>query len=142
MSCKAPSQTSYYSVYVNDIYRVSNFLQPVVFSDATNLFLYGALNLALKEINIWFSANTFSVNENKTKYTLVHTARKRDTIPSKLLTPITDKNKEASSVCSIEFLVVILDENLSWNRRMRVIETKYQKAQQSCIKQRFLLLVH
>ena len=67
-------------VYVNDLYRASNILKPIVFAGETSLFcsgkqiktLFQTANIEFEKIAIWFQANNISLNESKTKFTLFH----------------------------------------------------------------------
>ena len=51
-------------IYINDLYRVSNILKPIMFADDTNLFclekhiktLFQTANIELEKIAIWFQA--------------------------------------------------------------------------------------
>ena len=57
-------------VYVNDLYRASNILKPIMFADDTNLFcsgkhiktLFQIANNELEKKAICFQANKFSIN--------------------------------------------------------------------------------
>ena len=55
-------------IYINDLYNVSNILQPIMFAEDTNLFsshsntkdLFNNVNLELDKITVWFKANKLS----------------------------------------------------------------------------------
>lgn len=104
-------------IFINDLYRVYNFLQPVVFAHDTNLFFLmktsriclEQLMLELQKINIRFRAKKISLNEDKTKYTLFHTAGKWDDISLELPTLFINK-KEVKRVNSIKVLGIMLYE--------------------------------
>ena len=121
-------------IYINDLYNVSNILQPIMFADDTNLFsshsnikeLFNNVNLELDKISLWFKANKLSLNEGKTKYTFFHKTRQKDNIPLKMpLLAINGKNIERTT--SIKFLGVLLDEHLSWKNHISVVENKISK---------------
>ena len=67
-------------VYVNDLNKTSDVLNPIMFADYTNLFnshqniktIYRTVNCELEKICEWFRANTLSLNVTKTNYTLFH----------------------------------------------------------------------
>ena len=67
-------------LYVNDLSNCSNVLDPIMFTDDTNLFfkhsnintLFKIVNDKLIKINEWFSGNTMSLNVGKTKFLLFH----------------------------------------------------------------------
>ena len=56
-----------------------------MFADDTNLFyshkgtkqLFQTVNFELKNICSWFKANKLSLNEGKTKYTLIHESTRK-----------------------------------------------------------------
>ena len=64
-------------IYVNDLSDVSKILEPIMFSDDTNLFfthkyikeLLQTVNSELDKVFQWFNANKLSLNKDKTKYT-------------------------------------------------------------------------
>ena len=80
----------------------------------------------MEKINTWFKANKLSLNEGKTKYTFFHKIHQKDNIPLKLPTLVIN-NKEIKRIRSIRFLGVMIDENLSWNEHLKVIENKISK---------------
>ena len=63
-------------IYVNDLYKASKILNPIMFADDTNLFfssydiktLFHIVNQELINIHEWFKANKLSLNSSKTKY--------------------------------------------------------------------------
>ena len=69
-------------IYVIDLYKCSEKLNPVMFVDDTNFFLSGInvddlfsdMNCELNKISLWFKANKLSLNLTKTKYSLFHPA--------------------------------------------------------------------
>ena len=73
-------------IYVNDLYKCSEKLNPVMFADDTNLFLSGInvidiffyINCELNEISLWFNANILSLNLAKAKYFLFYPTSKKD----------------------------------------------------------------
>ena len=73
-------------IYVNDLYKASTILNPIMFADDTNLFhshsdiktLFQIVNKELTNINKWFQANKLSLNAKKTKYTFFHKPRISD----------------------------------------------------------------
>ena len=72
-------------LYVNDLYKASKVLTPIMFADDTNLFyahknlnlLYHTVNSELQKINEWFKANKLSLNLKKTTYSLFHSFYKK-----------------------------------------------------------------
>ena len=78
-------------ICVNNLYRASNILKPIMFADDTNLFcsgkhiktLFQTANIELEKIAIWFQANKLSLNESQTKFTLFHKSWDKDDLPLK-----------------------------------------------------------
>ena len=60
--------TTFFFIYINDLYNVSNILQPITFADDTNLFtspgnikdLFNNVDLKLSKISVCFKANKLS----------------------------------------------------------------------------------
>ena len=124
----------FFIVYVNDLYHTSNILKPIIFADDTNLFcsgkhiktLFQTANIELEKIAICFQANKLSLNESKTKFTLFHISWDKDNLPLKL--PILKINNfEIKRTTSIEFLGTMVDENLTWNDHIHILENKLSK---------------
>ena len=72
-------------IYINDLFRSSSKLTPIMFADDTNLFisdsntgnLFETMNEELRKVANWFKANKLSLNISKTKYSLFHSTRKK-----------------------------------------------------------------
>ena len=119
----------HFIVYVNDLYRASHILKPIMFADDTNLFfrgkhiktLFQTENIELEKIAIWFQANKLSLNEGKAKFSLFHKSWDKDNLPLKL--PILRINNfEIKRTKSIKFLGIMVDENLAWNDHIHILE--------------------
>ena len=121
-------------IYVNDLCQASALLEPIMFADDTNLFCSGSdiqslfriANRELEKISTWFKANKLSLNESKTKFTFFHKPREKDNLPLKLPT-LKINQKEIKRTSSIKFLGIMIDENLSWNDHIQIIENKLSK---------------
>ena len=119
---------------VNDLCRVSNILEPIMFADDTNLFfsprnikeLFLNVNSERSKIIQWFNANKLSLNKSKTKYTLFHKVRQKDNIPLKLPSLFIN-DKEIKPADSIKFLGIMFDEHLTWRNHITTIENKISK---------------
>ena len=105
-----------------------------MFADDTNLFcsgkhiktLFQTANIELEKIAIWFQANKLSLNESKTKFTLFHKSWDKDNLPLKL--PILKINNfEIKRTTSIKFLGIMVDENLTWNDHIHILQNKLSK---------------
>ena len=105
-----------------------------MFANDTNLFcsgkhiktLFQTANIELEKIAIWFQANKLSLNESKTKFTLFHKSWDKDNLPLKL--PILKINNfEIKRTTSIKFLGIMVDENLTWNDHIHILENELSK---------------
>ena len=62
-------------IFVNDLHKVTKYLDPIMFADDKNLFyshknittLFQIVNSELKLVNEWFLANKLSLNAKKQK---------------------------------------------------------------------------
>ena len=133
-------------LYVNDLCRASNVLQPIMFADDTNLFLssknikyiFQTMNKELVIIQEWFNANKLSLNASKTKYSFFHSLSFSDRIALRLpelkTNDVVIKREE-----NMKFLGVLLDENLTWRPHIKCIENKISKNLGILYKARYLL---
>ena len=74
--------------------------------------VYSKINLELKNIDEWMTANKLTVNSAKTKY-LLFTPRKSNYSVANTSFEVHFRNNTIEKVSSIRFLGVINDENLS-----------------------------
>ena len=147
-------------LYVNDLSKASKMLNSIMFDDDTNLFyshrniitLFQIVNTELVYLNEWFRCNKLSLNTDKTKYTFFHKLSKTDHIPL-ILPKLKINNEYIERETSIKFLGVILDENLTWNKHIHVIENKISKnigilfkakyiLNQKCLKSIYFSFIH
>ena len=99
--------------------NASKILDPVMLADDTNLsfsncnipVLFATVNRELSKISQWFLANKLFLNV--TKYLFFHKTSKKDDTPLKL-TRLQINNYNIQKTPSLNFLEVLLDENLSW----------------------------
>ena len=114
-------------VYVNDLPSSSEILNPIMFTEDTNLFyehkniikLFATLNEELMNINDWFMANKLSLNVAITKYSLFHKPSRVDDLPLEL-PKLSINNQEMKRASNTKFLGVLLDENLSWKEHLKL----------------------
>ena len=108
-------------LYINDLQFASDLLDPIMFADDINLFYSNKdINTAFLRVNDesqknneWFISNKLSLIVKKTKYSFSHKPSKKDNIPL-VLSKLNINNNEIARTESINFLGVLLDENLSW----------------------------
>ena len=72
-------------IHINDLFKASSNLTPVIFADDTNLFLSGknietlfqSMNRELQKAKVWFKANKLSLkkSQNSLEYFWIKTFR-------------------------------------------------------------------
>ena len=115
-----------------DLPSASNFLDLIMFADETNLFfsyknlkvLFSTVNDELDHIRKWFNANIISLNTDKTKFTLFDTLSWKDDIVLRLQV-LKIGNAEIERASSIKCLWVLLDEHVTWNNHIHLLESKF-----------------
>ena len=122
-------------IYVNDLYKCSEKLNPIMCADDTNLFLSSInvddlssdMNCELNKISFRFKANKLSLNLTKTKYSLFHPASKkrflREPLPFLKMDNIAIERENVTKL-----LDVPIDENLSWKQHINDVSTKVSKS--------------
>jgi hypothetical protein len=122
-------------IYVNDLSKVSKILSTIMFADDTNLFLshkniktlFEDVNRELEKLTVWFQANKLSLNVNKTKWSLFHSASKKRFLPE-FLPGLSINGIEIKRDIITKFLGVYIDENISWKYHIDTICTKVSKS--------------
>ena len=74
-------------IYMNDFFRASDILFPILFADDTTVLIEDhiyndiikILNNELYKIDTWLWANNLTININKTHYMIFHRARTKPT---------------------------------------------------------------
>ena len=121
-------------IFVNDLHKVTKYLDPIIFADDTNFFcshkniktLFQIVNSELKLVTEWFLAIKLSLNAKKTKCVLFHKVTMCDSLPLQL-PAMTLNNIKIKRKNSVKFLGVIIDENLTWKNHIEVAENKISK---------------
>lgn len=104
-------------LYINDVCRVSNMLNFILFADDTNIFCSGdnlqqlleIITSEMKKLKQWFDVNKLSLNLSKTKIMLFGKHKKKNP----------DIKLEIDNVCiervyENKFLGVIIDHKICW----------------------------
>ena len=118
-------------LYINDISAASDILIPVLFADDTSVFIDGntptetmnTLNLELKKITIWLSANKLTLNIVKSHYMIFHRARLKHHDNCQVL--LGDSALE--HVRFTKFLGMIIDEKLNFTNHIAYISNTISK---------------
>ena len=120
---------------MNDLFKASNRLMEVMFTDDTNLFLshknidtlFAIMNVELENVSTWYKSNKLSLNVDKTKWRLFHPLSKRQFLPQTLLNLLIEdiyiKREHVT-----KFLGVFIDENLSWKQHIEILSSKISKS--------------
>ena len=122
-------------IYINDLFRSSSKLTPIMFADDTNLFisdsniknLFETMNEELRKVATWSKANKLSLGISETKYSLFHSTRKRRDKPN-ILPPSHIGNDPVKREFVTKFLGVYSDENFSWKHHINIVSTKFCKS--------------
>ena len=116
-------------IFVNDLHKVTKYLDPIMFADDANLFcshkhiktVSQIVNSDLKLVTKWFLANKLLLNAKKVCFiTMCDSLRLQ-------LPTMTFNNIEIKKENSVKFLGVITDENLTWKNHIEVVENKISK---------------
>ena len=100
-------------IFINDLFRGSSKLTPMMFAEDKNLFISDSnienlsetMNEELKKVATQFKASKLFLNISKTKHSLFHSKRKRKDIPNIYLhcTLTTFQSKQNSSQSFSEY---------------------------------------
>ena len=125
MICGVPHSlilsTLLFLIFINDLCHSTPLLKANLFANDTNLFysynnvkeLFRTMNADQSHLNDWFCANKLSLNTDKAKYVLFHKAKRKDNLPL-VLPDLFIKDVRVKSENSLEFLGVMIGENLTW----------------------------
>jgi hypothetical protein len=116
-------------IYINDISKVSDILNFVLFADDTNAFKAGAdidtlihdMNKELESVNLWFKSNQLTLNLKKTHFMIF--SRRHVETSNKIFICNTEIEKVSCTV----FLGVYIDDKLAWKRHMEHVVNKVNK---------------
>ena len=114
-------------IYINDIPNVLQIAKFILYADDANIFIKGnditevdeQLRDLCKILLKWVDSNGLRINLKKTKYMIFSRARNLELLSTLRITylPIERLTKNT-------FLGVIFDENLTWSRHIKTIQTK------------------
>ena len=120
---------------MNDIFEASNRLMEVMFTDDANFFLshknidtlFAIMNVELGNVSTWFKSIKLYLNVDKTKWSLFYPLSKRQflpqTFPKLVIEDIHIKREHVK-----KFLVVFIDENLSWKQHIEILSSEISKS--------------
>ena len=138
VSCRVPQGSILgpllFSLYVNDLPKVSNKFVSILFADDTIILLEGnnidsivtPLNYELDKLVIWLNANKLSINVSKTHYMVFHEY-------------IILNTNILHQAHYIKFLGIIIDDKLKWVNHISYIKNKIAKGMGILLKARKVL---
>ena len=121
-----------FSIYINDLIKVSNKLNFIMYADDTTIYfdledfekdsLEHQINEELKRVNIWLKLNKLTLYATKTKSMVFHRKQKQ-------MEPLhfSIDGKVVENVSSFNFLGLTLDEGLTWKNQIDLIKNKISK---------------
>ena len=117
-------------IYINDLPSVTPIFHMLMYADDTTLCcnLNGVtsevtLNNDLSKISEWLSSNKLYLNIKKTKFMVFHTSQRRVNYPVLKL-----NNVNIERVSQFNFLVVVINSTLKWDKHITHISLKISRA--------------
>ena len=108
---------------------VSDVFNMLMYADDTTLYCNNDQNVSeevinneLSKVSQWLAANKLSINVTKTKYMVFHLHKEVVTYPDLQL-----NGNKIERVTQFNFLGLILQSNLSWNKHVNHISLKMSK---------------
>lgn len=107
-----------FSIYINDISKLSLKGDITLYADDTSLFYFGnTINDIITDaqhdlnfLNVWFQCNLLTINANKTNY-MIYSAKNKKIADYE---PLKINNHPINKVDKEKFLGLILDKHLNW----------------------------
>ena len=116
-------------LYLNDICKVSDILEFILFADDTNIFCSGhdintmtpIINNELVKLKNWFSINKLSLNVLKTNFMIFGNKARNTEIDLYI------NSEKICNVTSTKFLGVTIDCKLTWKDHISNVRSKLSK---------------
>ena len=120
-------------IYTNDVFNALDNALLSLYADDTSIYISGsdlqvAHNLLEKDTdNIiqWFEANCLKLNIEKSQFIIFGTRNMTKEAPQ---TPLRLRDSAIQRQSSVEYLGIVLDENLNFNEHVNKVNTKLAKA--------------
>ena len=122
-------------IYMNDISKVSDLFQFIIYADDTTLLsilkpfsadasvnVNENINYEIGKISDWLKVNRLSLNVKKTKFMVFHHPSKQIQIPR-----ISIENNEVECVDNFTLLGITLDKNLNWKQHIGLVSSKISR---------------
>jgi len=116
-------------LYINDMHRVSNVLDFILFADDTSILFSGkdidltchTLNTELNKLCDWFAVNKLSLNIEKTNYMIFGSGKVSNSVDI-VMNEIKINKIEVS-----KFLGIIIDNKLNWKPHVNYLHSKISR---------------
>ena len=120
--------TVLFLLYINDMHRSPNQMSFVHFADDTTVFAsdsdinntHASVNRELVGVDNWHKTNRLSLNVRKTSYVII--SNQKNALYIKIRESILTK------VLTVKFLVLTLDENLTFNYHVNKVTSNISKS--------------
>uniref|UniRef100_A0A672HNL4 Reverse transcriptase domain-containing protein n=1 Tax=Salarias fasciatus TaxID=181472 RepID=A0A672HNL4_SALFA len=121
-----------FTLYINDICKVSSIVKLVVFADDTNIFCSGenlqqlldVVSAEMCKLKLWFDTNKFSLNLRKTKFIVFGKSK----IDLNAQVEVTIDGVGLERVFENPFLGVIVDHSFSWKSHIKYVRSKLARS--------------
>ena len=115
-------------IFINDLPKVSMFLNFYLFADDTNIYYESSdllniqkiVNRELRKVRKWLEANRVALNIDKTNFVLFHSSQRN--LTEHIVLKI--GNKKLKQESHARFLGVLLDSTLSWKFHISELSKK------------------
>ena len=120
-------------IYINDLANVSSILLAILFADDTNLILthenFESLmkeaNAGIAKMSDWFQTNKLSLNVSKSNF-IIFTGKNKNYDQS--MAKLSIGKNDLLQVPYTKFLGVLIDERLSWQEHINLVNNKVRKS--------------
>ena len=118
-------------IFINDLPKVSKFLNFYLFADDTNIYYESSdllniqkiVNRELRKVCKWLEANRLALNINKTNFVLFHSSQRN--LTEHIVLKIS--NKKLKQERHVRFLGVLLDSTPSWKFHISELSRKHAR---------------
>ena len=127
-------------LYINDLHKVSNILNFILYVDDTNIFLSGNdlpelcsdMCNELKKLDLWFKVNKLSLNVSKTNFMVFGNKKNKEC-------NIFINGVKIEEVNYTKFLGVLIDNKLNWQMQIQNVQRKVSKSVSILYRVKYLL---
>ncbi len=117
-------------LYLNELCKVSKYMNCVLFADDTNFFCSGeqlndmitTVESEMKLVKRWFDVNKLSLNTSKTKFMIFGNCKIGTVVKLRI------EDTETERVFETKFLGVIMDRKLKWKMHINHVKSKIAKS--------------